>query len=481
MFGKKEKGKQVYTFKVTLEGSDPPIWRRFQIEADATLGDLHDALQGVMGWTDDHLHEFIIRRRSYGMVDPDDMNLERYLDEEDFILRDLFKRKDFAFTYIYDFGDCWHHEIIFEDKSEANPEVTYPLCIDGARSCPPEDCGGMYGYYNMLDILQDPSDEEYETYREWLSEDFDPEFFDIDLVNKDLHGERLPLFFDDDDEEEEDETDADDDIPVAGNYTEPVCQLLKLGEPKNPVDYQVLGIGREHVPELIQMVLDMELHQSTDSRGKVWGPTHAWRALGQLRAEEAVEALVQLMALTDEMDDDWVMSDLPYSVADIGAPAIPALTSLLKNDTKGLYARGGAGDTLKIIAEKHPETYDECVAILTDQLEQYEDNAPELNAFIIDSLMNLEAVESAPVIERAFSDRCVSVEIVGDWQDVQIELGLLDKRTSPKIREGWHNPKMQTATHPKSGQVPSQPGKKQKQAKNKRKEQKNARKKNRRK
>lgn len=472
----KENEKRVFTFKVVLDYIDPPIWRRFQIDDDATLGDLHYTLQGVMGWSNSHLHEFIIKKESYGIEDPDDSSLYPVNDEDLFLIRELIKRKNTKFKYIYDFGDSWEHTITFEGASETKPDATNPVCIDGARSCPPEDCGSIPGYYRLLKILQDPSHEEYESYRDWIGEDFDPECFDLAKVNKDIQSQLLQMFFDEDAEE-----DMDDYMPVIGNYSEPVCQLLKLGEPKKTVDYQALGIGKEHVAELIQMAWDMGLHQSLSSSAEVWGTLHAWRALGQLRAEEAIEPLVQLMCLAEELEDDWLDEDLPQSIAQIGATAIPALKSLLQDASKGLWARACANDTLKIMAELYPETRDECVAILTGQLELYDARCPELNAFIIDSLLDLKALESAPVMEQAFSAKCVSAIVVGDWQDVQIELGLLDKRTTPRSRADWLIPNKRIENHLKSERIPASSGEKQQKPKKKSKDQKNARKKNRRK
>jgi len=179
-------GVKVLTLKVTLIGSNPPIWRRFQIRDCVTLGDLHYAIQIVMGWTDDHLHEFRIGRKRFAAILDDDYFQESLNDEEEVELRDVLKRKGTKFQYIYDFGDGWMHQVVVEERSEPQPGGRYPVCMDGEGSCPPEDCGGMGGYYNMLEILEDPEHEEYTTYREWLSEDFDPDDFDIDKANKEL-------------------------------------------------------------------------------------------------------------------------------------------------------------------------------------------------------------------------------------------------------------------------------------------------------
>ena len=181
-------GARILTLKVTLEESNPPIWRRLQIPDCATLGDLHYALQIVMGWSNSHLHEFHIGRKSFAAILPDDYDQEPTNDEDEFELRAVLKRKGPKLEYIYDFGDYWVHQVVVEEISEPQPSVRYPVCTGGERSCPPEDCGGISGYYNMLMILEDPEHEEYETYREWLPENFDPSDFDVAQVKEELEG-----------------------------------------------------------------------------------------------------------------------------------------------------------------------------------------------------------------------------------------------------------------------------------------------------
>jgi len=180
-------GSKILTLKVVLDESDPPIWRRFQVLDDVTLGDLHYTLQIVMGWTNSHLHAFEIGGKEYGMKLDDEYDEMPMLDEEEFELRDLLEKKGKKFRYVYDFGDYWVHAVIVEDKSEPEANVLYPICIEGERSCPPEDCGRMQGYYEILEILKDPTHEEYESYLEWLPDGFSPEFFDVAETNAELN------------------------------------------------------------------------------------------------------------------------------------------------------------------------------------------------------------------------------------------------------------------------------------------------------
>jgi len=171
----------IYRIKVTLRHVKPPIWRRIEVPADIKLGRLHDALQIAMGWTDSHLHGFRKGRDAYGVPDPDfpiGMKNERNVR-----LNSLAGEGD-AIAYDYDFGDGWEHELRIEKVLPAESGVHYPRCIKGKRACPPEDCGGPWGYGNLLEAIGDPTHEEHEELQEWLGEDFDPEFFDIEEVNE---------------------------------------------------------------------------------------------------------------------------------------------------------------------------------------------------------------------------------------------------------------------------------------------------------
>ena len=176
----------IYQFKVTLKASHPPIWRRIQVP-DCTLGELHQVLQVVMGWNDSHLHQFIIRGEYYGPLDPEDMEwgMEKR-DEEEISISQVAKTgQKVRFTYEYDFGDGWQHEIVLEKTLEPEPKVKYPRCIEGKRACPPEDCGGPWGYSDYLAAIADPMHEQHEEMLEWRGP-FDPEAFDAKKATKEM-------------------------------------------------------------------------------------------------------------------------------------------------------------------------------------------------------------------------------------------------------------------------------------------------------
>ncbi len=175
---------KIYQLKITLKGSKPPIWRRIQVKSNTTLGKLHRIIQIVMGWGDYHLHQFIIGKIYYGIPDPDfglDVKSELRIK-----LDSLVTRVKQLFIYEYDFGDSWEHKITVEKIVSPETDVRYPICIGGKLACPPEDCGGIWGYYDLLEIIQDPNHPEYEDMLEWLGEEFNPKFVDTEAINREL-------------------------------------------------------------------------------------------------------------------------------------------------------------------------------------------------------------------------------------------------------------------------------------------------------
>jgi len=228
-------------------------------------------------------------------------------------------------------------------------------------------------------------------------------------------------------------------IDMTTTYPSPVDKLLTLGEPDifsaEWKDYLALGIGPEQIPDLIRLALDNELrydHLDDDVEDELegeqelafWGPLHAIRALGQLHAEAAIEPLLPLFDIADKGDDEWVMEDLPAVYGMIGPAALPMLAAFIDDSSHELYATSYASNAIVAIGEKHPETRAECIAAISHALEKYEENDYELNGLLISDLLNLKAVEMAPLIEKAFEADRVDEFVVGDWDDVQVRLGL---------------------------------------------------------
>ncbi len=189
----KENGK-VYQFKITLKGIRPPIWRRFQVKSGITFHELHKTIQVVMGWHDYHLYCFTFGRGwdELRIEEPDEyggFTIEgENLDSRKTRVDAVFTSEKEKCLYEYDFGDGWEHELLLEKILEPEGGVEYPVCIKGRRACPPEDCGGVYGYYELIEIINNPRHPEYEGTMEWLGGDFDPEEFDLEEVNQLLEG-----------------------------------------------------------------------------------------------------------------------------------------------------------------------------------------------------------------------------------------------------------------------------------------------------
>jgi Plasmid pRiA4b ORF-3-like protein len=170
--------------KISLLGvAGPPVWRRLLLPAHIWLDRLHGVIQAAMGWEDYHMHVFADGARRYGLADRE---LE-HRDERKVTLGQLLKRARERIRYTYDFGDDWEHEILLEGVLTAEPDVRYPVCVAGKGACPPEDCGGVWGYQDLRDALADPAHERHEEMLEWLglqtAAEFDPARFDVEEIN----------------------------------------------------------------------------------------------------------------------------------------------------------------------------------------------------------------------------------------------------------------------------------------------------------
>jgi len=155
-------GNVAYQFRVVLQETDPPIWRRFVVPSGITLHRLHIILQEVMGWTNSHLYRFKIGTKEYAEPDPENEFNELYFkNSRRTKLERLVINKGNTFLYEYDFGDSWIHELVVEDILEPGSSQQYPVCLAGERACPPEDCVGPHGYAELLGIISNPEHEEY--------------------------------------------------------------------------------------------------------------------------------------------------------------------------------------------------------------------------------------------------------------------------------------------------------------------------------
>jgi len=198
----KKRFDKVYQFKITLKGIKPPIRRRIQVPETYTFWDLHVAIQDAMGWEDYHLHEFEMRHPSTG----ENVRIGTPTEEAEFFgqeiisehhqkIADWFSMENRIANYTYDFGDNWEHKIQLEKILPRDKNIEYPACIAGKRACPPEDCGGIWGYEEFLEAINNPDHEEHEEMLEWVGGEFDPEHFDVNEVSFDDPDKRRKFAF----------------------------------------------------------------------------------------------------------------------------------------------------------------------------------------------------------------------------------------------------------------------------------------------
>lgn len=225
------------------------------------------------------------------------------------------------------------------------------------------------------------------------------------------------------------------------DYSEPVTRLLTQGEcpwggAESWLDYRALGITEQDILSLIAMVTDNDLYELDSEAATGWAPVHAWRALGQLRAEAAVIPLLQQSLEYEDHEGwrDWMMSELPTVLRMIGTPAISILAEWIHDRTLSGWQRSIPVEGLDLIAKSYPEAASECVAIFQEELAHFEENDPELNAFVIGSLVDLRVMEAVPLIEQAFAAGKVDELFNGDWDDVQVSLGLKSPDEVPRKR-----------------------------------------------
>ncbi len=333
----------IHQIKVTLCNIDPPIWRRIQVRSDMRLDQLHDLLQIVMGWENDHLHGFRAGRKNYGKPDP----FSDTIDERKARLNEV-AEKSGKLIYEYDFGDSWEHELEIETVFEPEPGVHYPRCLAGERACPPEDCGGFPGYEYLLEALRNPKNEEHAERLEWLG-DFDPEVFDLDKINTRLGNRALaplpptPVYSNED---------------LAPLDPEALLELMIRDEdrvPRNVIDACVRH-GDAMVQCLSVVLEDDRYWDETATRGEWWLLLHAVMILGLMPGADAGRLLTDLMQrLGEEEDvgpDDWFHGYWPALFRNKPEVVLPALRTLSADHDLDFLTRAQAIDTIVAFAQR---------------------------------------------------------------------------------------------------------------------------------
>lgn len=170
-------GPVVYVLHVQLLEIEPPVWRRVVVREETKLPKLSRILEAAMGWQGYHLHDFQVGD-GVTFAGPD-LESDHAIDERKVTVKQVLPRVDSTLIWQYDYGDSWHHIVTVEAMDEPDAEARYPQVLDGARACPPEDCGGPYGYERLVEALADPSDPEHDDMVQWAPDGFDPEAFDV--------------------------------------------------------------------------------------------------------------------------------------------------------------------------------------------------------------------------------------------------------------------------------------------------------------
>ena len=226
------------------------------------------------------------------------------------------------------------------------------------------------------------------------------------------------------------------------DFSEPILALCALGEDparqREWIDYPTtLGLTEEHIPELIRIVEDIEIfmpeYEDVDEDApEIFSSIHAWRALGQLKAEQAIPTFIDLAIRNQELDIDWIFGGIPKAMGMIGPVAIPALEAYLYKEDKLEWATATISDSVAEIGKAHPESRGDCIKALERGLESYQTNLPYVNASLIHDLTSLNATESDSLVKQVFDAGKVDLSLNGDYENFQLDVGLIEERRTPQ-------------------------------------------------
>lgn len=229
---------------------------------------------------------------------------------------------------------------------------------------------------------------------------------------------------------------------IKQKYLSPLDKLLAYGncyEIREWPNYLELGFTQEHSKSLIEMALDKELHNSLSDSTEIWAPVHAWRTLAQLKAQFAAEHLLKLLPRIDEYDDDWIAEELPLVFKMLGPKTIPTIQNYITTNTDDVFANITALHCLEMIGNEYADSRSKCINILSNELKECEQFDPTYNAFLASYLVDLNAVEVIEIIAEAFEKNVVDLTVAGDFEDVEIALGLKTERSTPRPNFGFFN------------------------------------------
>ncbi|MFL5803904.1 MAG: hypothetical protein ACJ8CR_19445 [Roseiflexaceae bacterium] len=222
-------------------------------------------------------------------------------------------------------------------------------------------------------------------------------------------------------------------VPSDDPYPPPLDELLRLGNPQTEADIPqriaALGLIQAHVPDLLRMARDRALNTAQSDSDEIWAPAHALTALEQLDISAVVPELISLF----DVDDEWSREQLVDLLSAAGPGALEPLGRYIQDHTRWVYGRLAAIEALGDLVDLHPDLRDQALAILSDAMERAADNAPDVNGFLLGQLLDLDAVEALPVIQRAFEADAVDETIAGDWGEVLAALGQMPDLNDPLV------------------------------------------------
>lgn len=225
------------------------------------------------------------------------------------------------------------------------------------------------------------------------------------------------------------------------NFSPPVTKLISLGEKDTRgrgswLNYLDQGITPQHIPELVRIIQEIDLFWSVgDTESvEVSAPIHAWRALGQLRSQDAIPALITLIVQNEELESDWIMEEIPEVMGMVGPVCIPTLQEYFLNPEKLIWASVTVAHCLAEVGNQNPESRSACIAALQAGLENFAKNDETVNGFLISFLAELKAAEVVLLVERAYQADKVDLSVMGDFEEYQIAVGLLKERLTPPPR-----------------------------------------------
>ena len=238
-------------------------------------------------------------------------------------------------------------------------------------------------------------------------------------------------------------------LPIKHNYAEPVSYLISYGEPEEIYSYEErkewpdyvkkFSLSLDDVPNLIRILYDPVIKNARSTEPAIWANIHALRAIGQLGAIDAIDDLIRYLDYCDDKDTSyWIIEEIPIVFSKIGKLCIEPLSNYINNMTKGNYGISTAATSLSHIAKSNSEFRIQCIEIITNRLKKYNDNEDELNALLICELIELKATESLDVIQKAFEANAVEDWVVGDLEEVEIQLMVRQTRTTPEPQYEIH-------------------------------------------